>query len=105
MKLNENSNYTEILRLLAVAPRDTQYLCQSTGIAHQAMSSRLTRLRESGFIVGIGRRRIFRTAGVSYAMVWKLAAARTNRVDPEPTSRMAGRITIGRGSRWGASLV
>ena len=99
--MNLNENYAPILGLLAGGEHDTIEIMEATGIPYSALVSRLMRLRDAIVIEGRGRRRKLRAMGAGYVMVWALASPK--RVEqPEGDFRIAGTITHGRGSKWGA---
>ena len=94
-----------LLSVLAAGPRDTDELMAITGDALGPVSQRVQRLKAWGLVVLVERRCKPRKRGAAYVGVWALAPKRK----PQPTEdldlRIAGRITIGRGAKWGAWLV
>lgn len=101
--LNEDpTTLAPILEALKDGPLDTFKISKVTQIPYVALLARLKRLRDRGRIESLGRRRTFRHMGISYTMMWGLPRPRTEPGTPSP--RLAGRITIGRGSRWWAGF-
>lgn len=93
-----------ILDVLASGPRDTIQIMEATRIPYVALTGRLVRLREAGLIHGLGRRRKLRALGVGYVMIWALSVQR-KAAPVEEGFRVAGTITIGRGSNWKAGFM
>lgn len=94
-----------LLAVLANGPKDTDELMAATGLSLWIASQRLQRLKATGIVRIVGRRRKRRAHGVAYVGVWELLPDSRPESECGFNPRIAGRITIGRGARWGAGLV
>ena len=95
----------KILAALAGGARDTDELLRATGHSYVALSNRLQVLKNAQVVRKVGLRKKIRAHGDGYVGIWELISAAAYSAPPSPKPNIAPYITIGRGFRWGASLV
>ena len=93
--------------LLANGKLDTDEIAVVLRCSLVQTQNKLQQLKNRGLVACVDRRMKKRFRGFAYVSVWAIAPEeqKASAKTTEVNARVAGKITIGRGSYWGASLV